>query len=132
MKCERTGTSITFTFDGDLPPLTFDATVASPEMRAYAEMHGWEQRLRDNAAIQRKQKDGSVITVTEQMRRDAVAELVDHYAGGATVWTVKAKVAENPAMRKIADAKFAGDYTAAQKWYNEKLIAEMQEIIDAE
>ena len=41
-------------------------------------MHGYEQKIRDNAAISRKQKDGTVIDVTEAMRRDAVQEMVTH------------------------------------------------------
>lgn len=124
MKVNTTGTTIAFTFDG-LEPLQFDATKAAAELRAYAEMHGWEARLRDNAAISRKQKDGTVIDVTEQMRREAVAELITHYESGATVWNVKAKVAENPSIRKLADAKFAGDYAKAQQYLVAKAIEEM-------
>ena len=98
---------ITFTFDNDVPALTFDATKAHPSMAAFAEMHGWEQRLRDNAAIGRKQKDGTVITVTEAMRRDAVAELATHYESGAESWNMRAAKApaQNPIWAQIAAKK---------------------------
>ena len=117
MKCNTTGTTVTFTFDG-LDAITFNATKAAPAMRAYAEMHGWEQRLRDNAAIARKQRDGSVITVTEAMRRDAIAELVNHYEGGATSWTVKAGAVRslNPTWLALAERRGVSyDVVAAEK-----------------
>ena len=122
MKVNTTGKVITFTFDdAAVAPITFDATKASVPMREYAEMHGWEQRLRDNAAIARKQKDGTVITVTEAMRADAVRELVTHYESGATVWTVKAKPAEDPTIRKIAD-KLGVTYAEAQAEVARKML----------
>ena len=76
MKCNREGGKLVFTFDG-LESIVFDSTAATVSHEDAA-MHGYEQKIRDNAAISRKQKDGTVIDVTEAMRRDAVQEMVTH------------------------------------------------------
>lgn len=120
--------TITFAFDG-LEAVTFDATKAAANMQSYAEMHGWEQRLRDNAAINRKQKDGSVITVTEAMRRDAVLELVTHYESGATEWNVKGGTrasVQNAAILALANA-LQITYTEAEAKINAMAIQGMVE-----
>ena len=137
MKRSINGNILTFTFDKaadgtELAPVTFDATKAAAANRAYAEMHGWQARIGDNAAISRKQKDGSVIVVTEAMRRDAVEEMVAHYESGADGWDMRGGarvVPPNPAFVKIAEMRGC-TYAEAQAWYNEKLIAEMQAMID--
>lgn len=125
MKLKIDGTKIVFTFDG-LDPLVFDATKAHADNRAYAEMHGWNARLRDNAALSRKQRDGTVLVITEAMRRDAVAELVAHYEGGAATWETRATKApaQNPGIVAIA-AKRGCTYAEAEAWFNEKLLAEV-------
>jgi hypothetical protein len=87
MKKAIVGNTVQFTFDG-LDGVIFDADKAHDAVRAYAMMHGFMQRLGDNAAISRTQKDGTVITVTEQMRRDAVMELVNHYESGTENWNL--------------------------------------------
>ncbi len=106
MKKVIAGNLVTFTFDG-LDAVVFDATKASATNRAYAEMHGWQARIGDNAALSRKDKDGNVITITEQMRRDAVAELVGHYESGAEAWAVRgaAQVKQNPVIAAVAAKK---------------------------
>lgn len=123
MKCSREGTKLIFTFDG-AESIMFDATMATVN-RVDAEMHGYEQRIRDNAAIARKQKDGTVITVTEQMRRDAVQEMVTHLTT-STEWNMRktAAVKENPAIQAIA-VKRGTTYAEAVVWFNEKLMAEL-------
>ena len=103
MKRKIDGQTIVFTFDGGLEPITFDAAKASAANRVYAEMHGFSQRIGDNAAIARKDaKTGAVINVTEAMRRDAVAELVAHYESGADEWTIEGATRRNPAIAKMA------------------------------
>lgn len=119
---------ITFAFEG-LDSITFDANKCAANLRAHAEMHGWEQRLRDNAAINRKQKDGSVITVTEAMRREAVLELVTHYEGGATEWNVKGGTrapVQNAAILALANA-LQITYTEAEAKINAMAIQGMVE-----
>lgn len=129
MKKAIEGTKITFTFDGHVP-VTFDAMLATQAMRERAMVHGFAARIGDNAAIQKSADNG--FTVTEAMRRDAVLELVAHYEGGAETWETKARKAAsiNPAITKIAELRKC-TYAEAQAWFNEKLIAEMQGMIDA-
>lgn len=98
------GKTVVFKFDG-LADYVFDTANVAPALRDYAEMHGWQARLGDNAAISRKQKDGTVITVTEQMRRDAVAQLGDHYMSGASVWNTARASAESAPIRALADKR---------------------------
>tara|TARA_R110000868_G_scaffold9896_4_gene48651 strand:- start:347 stop:721 length:375 start_codon:yes stop_codon:yes gene_type:complete len=102
MKKIIAGKTITFTFDGGVTPLVFNATRAATANREYAEMHGWQARLGDVAAIPRKQPDGTIITVTEQMRRDAIAPLVEHYEGGASNWEIKRTSPQLPALLELA------------------------------
>lgn len=104
MKKVITGTQVKFEFDGE-PDYIFDAETCTPSLRAYAEMHGWEQRLGDAAALSRKQKDGAVITITEAMRRSEIVALGDYYMNGACVWNVGRTNAESPTIRAIATAK---------------------------
>lgn len=98
------GNAVVFKFDGEAD-YVFDATRAERGMRDYAELHGWQARLGDNAAISRKQKDGTIITVTEKMRRDAVATLGDYYMGGATAWNSGRASAESAPIRALADSR---------------------------
>jgi len=113
-----TGT-IVFKFDG-LADLEFDATKVAPAMRARAEQHGWLARLGDAAAIPRTQPDGTVVTVTEQMRRDAVAELVTHYESGSVAWETKRASAPSPAIAALA-AKKGWTYAEAEKFVADML-----------
>lgn len=98
------GTTVVFKFDGEVD-YVFDVATVAPAQRAYAEMHGWQARLGDNAAISRKQKDGTLITVTEKMRRDAVAQLGDYYMGGATAWNSGRVASESGPIRALADSQ---------------------------
>ena len=75
---------IIFTFD-ELPAVTLDVSKVSDDVLEYAQYHGLQARIGDNAAIARKQGD-TIITVTEAMRRDAVQELVTHYESGSVDW----------------------------------------------
>ena len=126
MKCNREGGKLVFTFDG-LESIVFDSTAATVSHEDAA-MHGYEQKIRDNAAISRKQKDGTVIDVTEAMRRDAVQEMVTHLTT-STAWNmVKAQRAapQNPTILAIAN-KRGCTYAEAEAWIAEKMLAEMGE-----
>ena len=114
-------TVIRYTFT-NLPDYDFDYSKAAEPMRDYAEVHGWSARLTDTAAGAK----------TEAERREAVVSLGTYYTDGAVAWNVKtsAKAAPiNPAFVKIAALRQCS-YEEAQAWYNEKLIAEMQAMVD--
>lgn len=117
MKKAISGGLVQFTFEG-LDPLTFDPAKASAANREYAALHGWMARLGNAAALSRTMKDGTVRTVTEAMRRDAVAELVAFYESGAEAWEPKGgtRQAFNPQIQKIAAAKGIS-YAEAQIWW---------------
>lgn len=101
MKCNREGGKLVFTFDG-LESIVFDSTAATVSHEDAA-MHGYEQKIRDNAAISRKQKDGTVIDVTEAMRRDAVQEMVTHLTT-STDWNMAKRAGVSAATAKSLEA----------------------------
>lgn len=101
----KAANSIVFTFDGGLEPITFDALKAATLMRDRAEMHGWSARIGDCAALSRKQKDGTVITITEQMRRDEIERAVKHYESGSAEWELGRTAPIDPRAVKLAEAK---------------------------
>lgn len=104
MKREFNGSKITFTFDDGLAPITFDTSGPAPDVQERARMNGWSQKIGDAAAIPRKDpKTGAVITVTEQMRRDAIAASVKHFESGGG-WAAPRAAAESPAIRALATA----------------------------
>lgn len=115
MKKAISGTLVTFTFEG-LEPLTFDATKASAENRAFAEMSRWRDRLGDMAAISKTDLPGH--TVTEQMRRDAVEAGIRFYEAGGAEWEMgkTAKPTFNPQIADIAKARGIS-YDEAKAWY---------------
>ncbi len=124
MKCNRINGTLTFTFDG-LEAVTFNADRCEA-LRDDAMMHGFEQKIRDNAAIARKQKDGTVVTVTEAMRRAAVEEMVGHLHRNET-WNMKAsaRVApQNPTILAIA-AKLGITYTEAEAEVARRMLADI-------
>ena len=128
MKCKLNAneTTLDFTFDG-LDPITFDSTKVSDKLRERAEIHGFEQRIRDNAAISKSEKNN--FTVTEQMRRDAILEMVMHLEAGGVEWNLKAgtrAAPQNPTILKIA-AKRGISYVEAEAKLAEQFLAEMSE-----
>ena len=128
MKCKLNvnETTLDFTFEG-LPAISFDSTKVSDKLRERAEMHGFEQRIRDNAAIARSDKNN--FTVTEQMRRDAILEMVTHLESGGTEWNLKAgtrAAPQNPTILRIS-AKLGITYQEAEAKLAEQFLAEMSE-----
>lgn len=128
MKKVIVGNTVKFTFDDGLPEYVMDCDKIAPEIAAYCVPFAMSHRLGDNAAINRKGKDGKVITVTEAMRRKAVAELGDHYMSGAASWDVRGGArapAQNPTILAIA-AKRGCSYAEAEAWIAEKMLAELE------
>ena len=104
--------SVTFTFDG-LEPVVLRMDAVSAQCRDHAMLHGFSARIGDNAAIQKSAENG--FRVTEAMRRDAVVEMVEHYASGTSDWNLKAsarKPVQHPVFLAIA-AKLGISYEAA-------------------
>ena len=118
--------TVTFTFEGGLEPIVLSMSQVNPANATYAMLHGFAARIGDNAAIQKSAENN--YTVTETMRREAVSELVDHYASGSADWSPKAKAkAEklNPHIMAIAQKRNC-TYEEAQAWFNAKLMAELE------
>jgi hypothetical protein len=86
-------------------------------------------RLGDNAAISRNQPDGTVITVTEAMRREAVLELANHYASGTDDWNIGGTRARKPAPQNATILKVATargiTYEQAEAYIAEKFMGEL-------
>ena len=120
MKKSHTGTTITFTFDG-LAPIVFDTTKAHANVVAHATMHGFEARIGDAAALSRKQKDGTVVTITEAMRRAEVEAMVAHYESGVDQWELRARrePAQNAAILALATAQ-GKTYAEIEAWLVEQ------------
>lgn len=117
--------TVTFTFDGELTPITLAMSEVSPANATYAMLHGFAARIGDNAAIQKSAENG--YKVTETMRRDAVMELVNHYRSGSADWSPKTKAkgpAYNPHIQAIAEKKGCS-YDEAAAWFQAKLMAEL-------
>lgn len=79
--------TVTFTAtDGE--QLVFRAANAHPDMRRYAEFHGWKQRLSDTAALSRNGQTGKSATDSERMGE--IRRLAAYYESGADSWSMRA------------------------------------------
>ena len=58
---------------------------------AYAALHGFKQRLVDNTAISRADKDGKVRSPEEQarLREEALIAMIAHYESGVERWNLR-------------------------------------------
>ena len=93
--------------------VTFDPTKADAAMRARAELHGWEQRLRDAAAISRDDATGASASPADKMA--AIKALVDHYESGATEWSMRGAGGGGLSLTVEAIAKVKGiEYDQAE------------------
>ncbi len=120
--------TITFTFDR-LEPVVFDPAKANEANNEYARLHGYMARIGDAAALSRKGPDGTILTITEAMRREAVLELVTHYESGADTWNLAGRTRsapQNPTILAIA-AKMGKTYAEAEAYIQEKMLAELGE-----
>ena len=121
------GKSVTFTFDGGLAPVVFDPAKVSEANRNYAVAFGFSHRIGDHAAISRNGPNGSIITVTEDMRRNAVLEMVGHLESGTEVWDM-AKSARGPVVNPVFAAiaqKLGITYDEAMAKVQEQFLAEI-------
>lgn len=125
MKCNRNGNTLVFSFDG-LADVSFD-TECNKALDNEAKLHGYEQKIRDTAAIPRKQKDGTVIVVTEAMRRENIAAEVARLQTSATWNSTERKSTLNPAILALAE-KLGKTYAEAQAWIVAKATAELDEM----
>lgn len=71
--------------DGGARSFTFDTRLVSDEVRAYAVLHGFKQRISDMAAIPRDIKTGHSATPFEKYT--AMVELASYYEAGAVEWS---------------------------------------------
>lgn len=124
-----TAACISFSFDG-LEDVVFDPTKASAACNEYARLMGFQARLRDTAALSRKQKDGTIVTITEEMRRNEVIALRDHLESGGE-WEMRARAAIDPLVAQLA-AKLGRPYAEVLAERQAKMRAEMQAMLDAE
>ena len=119
--------TVTFTFDG-LDAIVLKMADVNPSNQAYAGLHGMAARVGDAAAIPKT--EANAYTVTEAMRREAVAEYVEHYTGANSAtaeWNIKAserKAPQNATILAIA-AKLGGTYAEAEAYIAEKMLAEL-------
>ena len=122
MKCTRTGSTLTFTFSDSTPSIYFNAENATVS-RNDAMMHGFEQKIRDNAAIAKSADNG--YNITESMRAAAIQQMVTHLTT-STEWNMRksAAVKESPVIRAIAD-KLGISYEAAQTKVQEQFLSDL-------
>lgn len=78
---------LTFAFTG-AGEFVFDPDKVSAENRARAMMHGFEQRIRDAAALSVDRDTGK--SATPQEKYEAARRIADHLMSGATEWNIKA------------------------------------------
>ena len=123
MKCTRTGNTLTFTFSDSTPSIYFNADNATVS-RNDAMMHGFEQKIRDNAAIAKSADNG--YTITEAMRAAAIQQMVTHLTT-STEWNMRkaATVKENPVFRAIA-SKLGITYEEAMAKVQQQFLDEMK------
>lgn len=128
MKKSVSNSGVTFTFDGGLEPVAFDINKASEANRTFAAAFGFGHRIGDHAAISRNGPNGSIITVTEEMRRNAVLEMVAHLESGTENWDMakgtRAPV-QNPVFVAIA-TKLGITYDEAMAKVQAQFLAEME------
>lgn len=89
----RFDNKLTFAFAG-VGQFVFDPDRVSAENRARAMMHGFEQRIRDAAALSVDRETGK--SATPQAKHDAALRIAEHLMSGATEWNMR--VAANPGL----------------------------------
>lgn len=72
--------------------LTLDLTKVHADNRAWAEIHGWCQRVPDKAAVNRDdKKSGAVRTAKEilALKYEGIKAVIEHYQSGSPEWAMK-------------------------------------------
>ena len=82
----RWDNKLKFAFTG-VGDFTFDPDKVSAENRARAMIHGFEQRVRDAAALSVDRDTGKSATPTAKF--EAAKRIADHLMSGATEWNLK-------------------------------------------
>lgn len=93
----RWDNKLRFAFTG-VGEFVFDPDTCSAENRARAMIHGFEQRIRDAAALSVDRDTGK--SASPAAKFEAAKRISDHLTSGATEWNLKAA----PAARKAAPA----------------------------
>lgn len=116
--------AIVFEFDG-LEPVVCDPTKLSEAARETAMLMGIQAKIRDAAALSRKQPDGSVIEITEAMRRAEAVAMRDHLESGGA-WNVRVAAApkQNATIAAIAE-KMGISYKEAEAEVARRMLADM-------
>lgn len=113
--------------DGGSKSITFDMSKVHPNNAAYAALHGFNQRLRDAAALSRDPKTGRAPTPGDRFA--AIERLVEHYHSGAAEWNLRAAAGERTSgelgmlAAAIAELK-AKDVIEVRDWLKTKTEAE--------
>lgn len=81
------------------PDILFAPGKASPQNRAYAEFHGWKQRLTDAAAVSADTETGKT---SPAEKHAAILALVEYYETGADTWARKREAGAGGAARESA------------------------------
>lgn len=130
MKCSinRETGNVEFSFDDNVPALQFNPDKATDDAAIRAQQLGWLNKLKDMAALPRERVvngEKVVVTITEQMRHDAIATGIKHFEGGGA-WEVRVAkpAAQNPSVAKLAE-RLGITYEAAMAKLAEAALAEM-------
>ena len=93
----------------------FNPANVHPANRAYAELHGWKQRIVDGAAISRDDVTGKPASPTDKLA--AMQSLAEHYMSGAEGWSRAGTGGggKSITLEAIARVSFKGDYEAAER-----------------
>lgn len=89
----RFDNKLTFAFAG-VGQFTFDPDKVSAENRARAMMHGFEQRIRDAAALSVDRETGK--SATPQAKHDAALRIAEHLMSGSTDWAIRVAASSGP------------------------------------
>jgi hypothetical protein len=62
------------------------------DTRAYAEMHGWKQRVIDSAAVERTDEEGRLVPdeLRDATQWTNICSMIDHYESGTADWSIRA------------------------------------------
>lgn len=115
--------------DGGSKTITFDMRKVHPNNAAYAALHGFNQRLRDAAALSRNPETGAAPTPADRFA--AIERLVEHYHSGAAEWNLRPaageRVSGETAMLAAAIAELKGkDVGEVRAWLKTKTAAEQK------
>lgn len=89
----RFDNKLAFAFAG-VGQFVFDPDRVSAENRARAMMHGFEQRIRDAAALSVDRETGR--SATAQAKHDAALRIAEHLMSGSTDWAIRVAASAGP------------------------------------